>query len=361
MPAASSDIHESSVLYFFTPENGNTFSFVKFSNFSNKISNGKITITEEDFQKYKNTFQRGLYLAQDLQKKIHLNGKKLEWIGLQNHKKDSADVIIDGRKISLKDESKIVRNNGFEQLLTTFRKDLSSTYKDPFFLFSPKLSAEYLHTVFRANIELGYLKKKEKMLFLDGLKFVEFEGALTDLYKFDLKLIAKTFKAKDIKELVKRFKGEKYQKELLDIRLKIVSDVSRKVVAVLQEGVHAKDNHVDEQFKDLFQYTDEVKYFGFSSSEFNHVGVIVPKDDVFLTVKRIYTTPSKLREGTTGLQINLYTDIEVSIKDQSKKLISVENQLRYKHRTFSCAPEANTHLTSYDSWKDIYPLIKKFI
>ncbi len=146
MPAKSSDIHETSVLYWFNISKQEDFGLNEtqksFSEFAKKISKNKIEISIKEFTDYYNTYERGQALAAELNNKLKLVGKNLKWIGIEDHKTDSADIEIDEKKISLKDESNIVRNNGFEQLLNTFVKKPLKNFKDPFIEFAPKLSSE---------------------------------------------------------------------------------------------------------------------------------------------------------------------------------------------------------------------------
>ena len=128
-----------------------------------------------------------------------------------------------------------------------------------------------------------------------------------------------------------------------------------KVIAVLQEGVHSNPEYVGNNFKHLLQYRDIEKLFGFSSRFWSHVGKIPVSQNVHVSVKKVYADQSKLTDKTTGLQINIYTDVEITINGDTKK-ITVQNQLRYKHHTFTCAPEANLHLLKYEDWATVYPI-----
>ena len=74
----------------------------------------------------------------------------------------------------------------------------------------------------------------------------------------------------------------------------------------------------------------------------------------FPYVRKVYTDKSKLTMKTTGLQINIYTDIDITINSITKE-VTLQNQLRYKHSTFTCAPEANLHLLKYEDWAVVYP------
>lgn len=365
MPAASSNIHETAILFWINRIKKTDESYEEiyrdFSDFSKKISGNKIQISKIEFNKYLDTFERGLELSSLLKEKLSLTGATLKWIGLEDHKNDSADIEIDSKKISLKDESNIVRNNGFEQLLNTFVKKPLKNFKDPFLEFAPKLSSSYISVIIQSNLNDKNLIIKDNNLVLDGEVIAEYKNDPKSLISLDLKGYLKLFKLKDIKQLVKNFKESKYQNDLFEIRKSIVMDVSSKVVSVLNEGLYADSKHAENELKKLLQFSSELKYFGYSSRKFHHVGVIVKNEDVNINILKLSTELSKLKIETTGLQINLYTDIEINICDQKPSIIQLENQLRYKHRTFSCAPEANTHLVNALDWKVIYPLIKKFV
>ena len=75
---------------------------------------------------------------------------------------------------------------------------------------------------------------------------------------------------------------------------------------------------------------------------------------LIISVNKFLTKESNLTEKTVGLQINFYTDIDVVFPSCTQKII-LQNQLRYKHRTFTCAPEANFHLLKYEDWEKLYP------
>jgi hypothetical protein len=367
MPDKRSEIHETSVLFwFYNNRSNNTKNLNKifnlFSNFACKQTDNKVNISQEDFTKFNDTFLRAQKLAKLLKDKLKLKGSELRWVAMDNNKSDSADIIIDNKKISLKDHSNIVRNNGFEQLLKTYCKVPVKVFKDPYQVFAPKLCSSYLKVVIKANFKLEKLIIKQEHLCLDGNIISKFQGTPEDFEKYNLKKITDIFQPKYLKEMVKNFSSSsEFHEQLFNIRTKIVSDVSIKVIATLKEGFKADKKHVENEFKKLLQFTEELKYFGYSSPKLYHVGVIVDEKKVKLKLKNITKGTKQLPLKTNGLQINLYTELQIKIDDEETEEVIINHQLRYKHRTFSCAPEANTHLTNASDWKKIYPSIKELI
>lgn len=120
------------------------------------------------------------------------------------------------------------------------------------------------------------------------------------------------------------------------------------------EGLIQNPKHFALKIKYMLQYREKEKLFGFSSSKEVFTGKIKSERDVSITGKSIHSKPSKLTEKTTGLQINTYTEIIIEIAGKKESMI-IQNQIRYKHRTFSSTPEANFHLLNYSDWKKIYP------
>ncbi len=146
----------------------------------------------------------------------------------------------------------------------------------------------------------------------------------------------------------------KTQVKLFNIRKKIVKEVSDKVLAILKEGLLQDPEHFSHKMKIILQYGNVKKFFGFSSSAMTYVGCINKENDIHISPLNVSSEKSKLTPTTVGLQINFYTTMDISLP-LSQITIKIQNQLRYKHRTFSCAPEANFHLLSYGDWKKIYP------
>ena len=105
----------------------------------------------------------------------------------------------------------------------------------------------------------------------------------------------------------------------------------------------------------MLQYRRKEKLFGFSSKKWIYAGKIKSDREVAISAKNIFIDNSKLTERTTGLQINIYTNIEIVFSNR-KHNVKLQNQLRYKHRTFSCTPEANFHLLNYKDWRKLYPV-----
>ena len=220
MPSKISDIHETAVLLGYKQKIDLSLLSVEskynlFKNTADEYSNDSINISFNDFEKREKVFDRGIKLAEKIKEKTNLPTKNLKWSAMDNHVEDPSDIYIHGKGISLKDSSKIIRNSGFEQVLHTFCKSPLKQFKDPFWEFAPKLSADFISTII-------------------------------------------------------------------------------------------EDCH------------------------------------------------SSLKNTQTGLQINIYTKIKIQRNQDIQELL-IQNQLRYKHRTFSCAPEANFHLLKEDDWQILYP------
>lgn len=328
--------------------------FSIFSKYLNKQSLGQISLTKDTFIKKVDLFDRGFLLAKKLIQDFKIEGNNLHWVAKKDIKKDSSDIYSDGIGISLKDNSKIVRNNGFEQLLNTFCKTTLKTFKDPFWEFSPSLSADFISTVIKSCYESGYLSLESNIIYIDNKKKTSFSGDLKSLLELNLGEYSKLFSKDDLKKLVKHFSTSGDLNTLFEVRKKLVKDVQDKVIAVLKEGLIQNPVFVGQKLKHLLQYREKPKYFGFSSKKLLYTGIIPSEKSVSVTPLKVYTEASKLTSAKTGLQINIYTDIEIGF-GKIKNKISLQNQLRYKHRTFSCAPEANLHILSYDDWKKIYP------
>ncbi len=358
MPAKVSDIHEISVIVGFqNKEILKKSTCEKFKIFSKavlKLANGKINISKSDFKSNEAIFDRGICISKLFRKAYGISGKKLNWTGIKNHKEDSSDIYVDDIGISLKDSSKIIRNSGFEQLINTFCEKPIRKFKDPFWEFAPKLSAGYLLTVIEDCYKRGFLKISNNRLEIGNEIKTSFKGDIKNLLKLNLNELSKILKKSDIKELVKDFSKNGNLKNLLKIRESLVNEVSKKVVANLTEGLIQNPNYFSNKIKYMLQYRKKEKLFGFSSSKEIFVGIIKSNKEVFIQGEKVFTELSKLTEKTTGLQINIYTDISIEISGKKEK-VRLQNQLRYKHRTFSCAPEANFHLLKYSDWKKLYP------
>ncbi len=356
MPLIVSDIHEISVMIGIC---GKSFTDQivqeKFNIFCKFTQNYGIKITFENFKKYETLFDRGLKLGNLLKKKYDLKGQSLSWSAAENHKEDSSDIYVDGIGISLKDSSKIIRNSGFRQLIQTFHKNPRKTFTDPFWEFAPSLSVEYLRIVVSDCNSRKFFYIKNSEIYIGGKKRGDFFGNISDFLELSLKELILKINKSDIKNLVKDFSKNGCTSKLLYIRKKLTEDVSHKVVSYLKEGLIQDSNHFSEQVKYMLQYRDTHKLFGFSSSKAIYSGKIVTKDIVNIQpAGMIYTEPPQLTEKTTGLQINLYTPIKVKIFN-TINFLKLQNQLRYKHRTFSCAPEGNFHLLDYSDWRKLYP------
>ncbi|MCB9062033.1 MAG: hypothetical protein H6622_10975 [Halobacteriovoraceae bacterium] len=358
MPAQVSDIHEISVLVGFIDKDIISKSVdEKYKSFIGtvaKYGEGKISVSKKDFEKNINLFDRGIELSNVLKSDYGLVGKNLSWSGVENHKEDSSDIYVDGMGVSLKDSSKIIRNSGFEQLLETFCEKPIKKFKEPFWEFAPKLSASYLITVIADCYSRGFVKLSKGKVIIDGKERAVFSGDISSLKSLNLKEISEIFKKADLKVMVKDFSKNGDLKELFKIREALVKDVSKKVTSNLMEGLIQNPSHFASKIKYMLQYRETEKLFGFSSSKEVFAGKIKSEKDVSVLGKAVFTEPSQLTDKTTGLQINIYTDIEIDISNK-KESVRLQNQLRYKHRTFSCAPEANFHLLNYSDWKKLYP------
>lgn len=357
MPARSSDLHEFAVLFGLIRDH-NSYTDQAFNKFCQDYSANKIFFENEELKAYQNLIQRAFKLAGVLKFDLKLTGRTGSWEGQNDIKSDCADIKIDDKyKISLKDSSLIVRNNGFEQLLSTFCKNPPKIFKDPFVEFAPRLSANYLNIVTIANLEMNFLKIKNGKIFIQD-DYIG-DGNLDFLSSLSVAEYIKFFKLKNIKILIKNFANSKdYSKQLLKIRSEITKSVSEKLISVFKEGIRDK-SHTQICFKKLLQYDKEKKYFGLSSVKLFHVGVISEDKDIEIVVTDVKTKASKLTERTTGLQLNVLTSVSIKVGRIGFKDLIIENQVRYKHKTFSCAPEANTHLTSINDWKIIFPSIKE--
>ena len=144
------------------------------------------------------------------------------------------------------------------------------------------------------------------------------------------------------------------REELFSIRKELVSKISNKIIAFFSEGILQDPKYIEKQLKYMLQFRDKEKIFGFSSKRLNHVGKILKAENVGISAKAISTEETKLTARTVGLQVNFYTDIDITFPSHTEKII-LQNQLRYKHRTFTSAPEANFHLLKYKDWKKLYP------
>jgi len=89
--------------------------------------------------------------------------------------------------------------------------------------------------------------------------------------------------------------------EFLRVRVAIVEEVQKKVVAVLTEGLLQSPNYVGNRMKYLLQYNTKDKLFGFSCRDFIYVGNIPRNRDIKLKPINIWAKPSKLTDRTTGL------------------------------------------------------------
>ena len=359
MPAIISDIHEISFIVGLLDETISSESdiiskFDTFKFYEKKYGNGNIDISKSNFYKKEDLFDRGLQLAKELISKYNLEGNSIRWTGLEDHKIDSSDVYSDGIGISLKDSSKIIRNNSFEQLLNTFCKTTLKPFKDPFWEFSPSLSSKFISTVIKSCYKSGFLKIESNKIKIDGENTSDFNGNINDLLSSDLLIFHKLFKKIHLKKLVKEFSFCGDVQELLKVRKNLIEDVQEKIIAVFKEGLLHSPDFIGNNFKKLLQYSNNKKYFGFSASNLIYCGIIPTKSKTSITPSNVYTEKSKLTAKTTGLQINIYTDLKINFGSSNEKL-KLQNQLRYKHKTFSCAPEANLHILNYNDWKKIYP------
>ena len=328
--------------------------FSIFCKYAQKYSGRKIAISKKDFLAKELLFDRGIALAKHLRNTFDLRGKKLTWSGMENNREDSSDIYSDGIGISLKDSSKIIRNCGFDQFIKTFCKNTVKEFKDPFWEFAPRLSASYLKTVLKDCADRGFFSIRTSSIYIGRKKKRYFQGGLDDILNMELDDLIKTITKTDIKELVKDFSKNGNLSKLLNIRRKLVKDVAAKVLAVIKEGLSQGSAHFNNNMKHMLQYRQKRKLFGFSSKSLIHAGEIKSKRQVRIQILKTYVAPSKLTDRTTGLQINFYTTIELNFSSK-KETVVIQNQLRYKHRTFSSAPEANLHLLNYSDWKKIYP------
>ena len=325
-----------------------------FNLFSNEHGHGKIKITKNEFSKKEELFNRGLRLAALIREKFNFTNESVSWSGIENHKEDSSDIYVGGVGISLKDSSRIIRNTGFSQFLEVFCPNRIRDFNDPYFEFAPKLSAKYLHAVIRDCSERDFIKILDSHIYIDNQKRGKFDGYIEDFMNANLSVLLNCINKKDIKSLIKNFSRNGSKEKLFFIRKSMVDEVSNKIVAFLREGLYQNHKNIEEKLKYVLQFRDKEKIFGFSSKKFNYVGKILKKKDVGIFVQKISTEESKLTSKTMGLQINFYTDINISFPFRTEKII-LQNQLRYKHRTFTCAPEANFHLLQYEDWKKLYP------
>ncbi|GEM_PF-7090329 len=359
MPAKVSDIHEISVIIGFKEKEISSVSLDKkystFCSYAQKFAKDKINIDKKTFSANEDLFNRGVALSALLKEQFFLKAETLKWSGLEDHKNDSSDVYCDGHGISLKDSSRIVRNNGFEQLLKTFTRSTMKEFKDPFWEFAPSLSALYIGIILKDCHARATLTIKDGSILIMNEHICNFSGTIKALLAKTLDELTSIFTKNKFKTLIKDFKESGNLKDLYAIRVDLVADVTKKVISVLQEGIYSDPVYVGNNFKHLLQYRDIEKLFGFSSDSWNHVGKIQDLSRVSISAKKVYADKSKLTDKTTGLQINIYTDIEITINNSTKK-ITLQNQLRYKHSTFTCAPEANLHLLKYEDWAIIYPI-----
>ena len=360
MPSTISDIHEIAVMIGlaedFDCNQGPSEKFAKFHKYATKYGRGKISISKQNMSnKEENVFNRGVLLAKKLKHQCGLQAIDLTWSGTDNHREDSSDIYSDGIGISLKDSSKIIRNSGFSQLIRTFCKNTIKKFKDPFWEFAPSLSVEYLRVVAKDCYERKFLELKNNHIYIDGVKKNRFDDNINTLLALELNHFSLIIKKTDIKLLVKDFSSNGCSENLFEIRKRLVSDVSSKVLSIIREGLMQNPSHFSDQIKYMLQYRNSEKLFGFSSKKLIYAGKIKKRDDVKIDPIKVFTEASKLSKKKTGLQINIYTKIEINFS-LKKEQLTLQNQLRYKHRTFSSAPEANFHLMSDCDWKKIYPL-----
>ncbi len=358
MPSKVSDIHEISViigiLESFDCNRSIQEKFQIFNKYTCQYSDGKINPSKEDFCKKENLFNRGVLLGQKLKDEFKLQGRGIKWSATKNQKEDSSDIYSDRIGISLKDSSKIIRNSGFSQLIDVFCEQTIKNFKEPFWEFAPHLSVEYLRIVIKDCYQRGFFQIRDQYIYIDTEKKREYKGSIGHLLNLSLKDLILSISKSDIKLLVKNFSKNGNLKDLLFVREKITHDVSFKVISLLREGLIQNPEHFSNKIRYMLQYRDNEKLFGFSSIKFIYAGIIKKRDCVNIKPIKIHHKKSKLTDRTMGLQINIYTTIDIHFKSHKEQL-TIENQLRYKHRTFSSAPEANFHVLNYNDWRKIYP------
>ncbi|MCY4524746.1 MAG: hypothetical protein OXB84_08410, partial [Halobacteriovoraceae bacterium] len=324
--------------------------FKIFQDVSKKHSDGAIQITYDEFSKKEELFDRGLKLAILIKEKFNLAGNKnTRWSGTENQGEDSSDIYIGNIGVSLKDSSMIIRNSGFSQLLKVFCPNTIKEFNDPYWEFAPSLSVKYLHIIIKDCNDRRFMEVKNYHIYINGQKRKLFDGCVDDLLNMNLATLLSYINKTDIKSLIKDFSKNGNKKKLFAIRKGLVSEVSNKIIAFFSEGILQDPKHIEKELKYMLQFRDKEKIFGFSSKKFNHIGKILKAKDIGISAKTISMKESKLTDKTLGLQVNFYTDIDIAFPSHTERII-LQNQLRYKHRTFTSAPEANFHLLKYKDW-----------
>ena len=359
--STTSDIHELAVLLGFskniTIKNTSKKKYTAFKYFLKQYGSGTVNINMNKFVRHEKLFDRGLELGRLISTKLdNKSNNKFQWSATKDIRQDSSDIYINELGVSLKDSSKIIRNTGFWQLWNLFLSDDVVRTKpfDPYWNFAPELSRDYISTIIKDCYNRSFVQINNKCLYIDKKQTLNFNGSIRDLINLDLYSIVSLLKKSRIKMLVKNFSQNGNTKLLLEIRSRLVEQVSKKFLLVFKSGLTKHKEHIENHFVRMLQFTDVEKIFGFSSSAWNYVGRICRARDVVISIKDIYVEPTKLTHKTVGLQINLYIVMEIVHENKSQE-ITIQNQIRYKHRTFSSVPEANFHLRKYSDWQKLYP------
>lgn len=324
---------------------------------------------KEKFRSNKQQILRNTYwLAKRLIKTFEINEiREADWIGPNTQDQMPIDIKINGKEISLKDDSYIIENMGLYKVINLFTdEDYNSGSWHIFEDFANDLYQEWFRTSWNFLIEAS--EEQSGLIWSDEsvdytreihsedskiiLKYKDRESELdeniSNTSEFDENTISKTREVfgKWLNEVYLENASEDKQKEYNRIKKKCSMEAGENLEEYLESNLDIK-------------YDNLLRLLRIHERGYYYAKAAEGKCS-------IYKVPSKEQYDRTELEV---IDFEPSIPDSQLNLITtlknnetggvlkLRNEIRFSHRQFNGSPEAKMYLVENYDLSPVYRLI----
>jgi len=285
---------------------------------------------------------------------------QISWTGLNTQSGEPIDLIINGLKFSLKEESYILENMGLYQLIYLITG--SNKYQRGSHIF-----LEFAYPYFNA-----WFKKTRDLLIKEGPLPYTYQGTgyTSHAVMVDGKTLVLQYDkgANSSRSLIKNFPTADYDtfsksttsttrekvfskwikanvernKEYLQYKLECANKAGEALIQILKPYINTSPDSLSR----LFRIGNEEYYYAKTTSKITEIYKVPDKknfkDNVH--IKDIsYKVPSH--------QLNIHTVIE---NKDTKKQIEFRNELRYSHGQFNGTPEAKFYIVAQQDITTLY-------